>query len=121
MLQDYEFDVQHRPGKIHKNADALSRICCQTTSEDQSSIKLKETADINKSVIETAQKADPFCQFMVDFLRKSDLPDDPHHAKFVATHGDNFGTLQGILYFVGPHSTSSAIPMTERLVVPPNL
>jgi RNase H-like domain found in reverse transcriptase/Integrase zinc binding domain len=29
LLAEYEFDIQHRPGRIHNNADALSRICRQ--------------------------------------------------------------------------------------------
>ena len=29
LLAEYEFDIQHRPGRVHNNADALSRICRQ--------------------------------------------------------------------------------------------
>ena len=27
-LQDIQFDVQYKPGKLHGNADGLSRQCC---------------------------------------------------------------------------------------------
>ena len=29
MLGSYEFDIQHRAGKLHSNADALSRLPCR--------------------------------------------------------------------------------------------
>lgn len=33
-LSSYEFEIQHRPGKMHTNADALSRMPCRQCGKD---------------------------------------------------------------------------------------
>jgi len=35
LMEEYEFDIEHRPGKKHANADALSRRPCRQCSVDE--------------------------------------------------------------------------------------
>ena len=34
-LTSYQFDVKHRPGRTHSNADALSRIPCRQCGHEE--------------------------------------------------------------------------------------
>ena len=50
-LQQYDFHVQHRAGKLHSNADALSRPClnvckhCDRLEANETSIRIRESPD----------------------------------------------------------------------------
>jgi len=117
-LQEYEFEVRHRAGRNHTNVDALSRLCCQAESSSTDATQIQLTAS-DENGITAAQNIDPFCQMLMAFLTKGELPDRPQDAKFLATHGDNFSALNGTLYYLGPNQ--KGVVINERLVVPPNL
>jgi hypothetical protein len=53
-LQEYNMDIQHRPGRSHSNADALSRL---------------PIASVGLDSISASQQNDPFC---LDILKKLD-------------------------------------------------
>ena len=45
QLSEYSFDIQHRPGRKHQNADALSRTPCPPECKQCQRIRRKETSD----------------------------------------------------------------------------
>ena len=59
-LQQYDFHIQHRPGKLHGNADALSRPClntckhCDRLDTQEASICEREMSDCSSSLDEIA-------------------------------------------------------------------
>ena len=68
-LAEYDFEILHRPGKKHVNADVLSRhvaaaVRKHVTSPDTADADIKPQAEIllSKEVIEQAQAKDEFCQ-----------------------------------------------------------
>ena len=65
-LQEYEFDVVHRPGSKNQNADALSRL-------PLNAIFIK--SDHSKFELLNKQKADPDCQMLMQALEVG-VPDD---------------------------------------------
>ena len=59
QLQEYEFDVVHRPGSNNQNADALSRLPLNA---------IFIQSDHSKSELLNKQKADPDCQMLMKAL-----------------------------------------------------
>lgn len=51
-LSTYEIQVQHRPGKLHRNADALSRIPCKQCGSDFCISKIAKTRAQLRAVFE---------------------------------------------------------------------
>jgi len=72
ILEEFQFDIEHRPGRRHCNADGLSRRPCrQCTVED-------ESIDVNRIVIQPSSDqgtAEPGGSWSPDQLRK-DYADD---------------------------------------------
>ena len=60
-LQEYDFEVQYRPGKLHTNADAMPRIpAIQEILPVVSSTVLKTTesgVEVQKTIIYSAHNA----------------------------------------------------------------
>ena len=50
-LQEFEFDIVHRPGKAHGNADALSRLPCHQCGQDNHN-SLDKTAEVAVTALE---------------------------------------------------------------------
>jgi len=91
ILEEFQFTVQHRAGRLHTNADAMSRIPCRQCGQCVGKIVDDETvrgatvtaADENlidndslePSVLKTAQEADDDISQLIAF--KSSRPDAP--------------------------------------------
>eukprot|EP00731_Ephydatia_muelleri_P035359 Em0116g11a len=102
-LAEYEFTVQHRPGKKHTNADALSRVPCQDApAVNANSIPLDRTdswlSQLSKREISPPKhrhaplQADvsttPMQRVAMDIL--GPLPLTPRSNKYVLVIGDYF-------------------------------
>ena len=87
ILAEFDFDVIHRPGKQHGNADSLSRGHCQQCGED-----MELTLDLGSNVVMEStdncwtprwttgelirlQKADPDTQQMAQWINEGTLPE----------------------------------------------
>ena len=59
-MQQYDFHIQHRPGKLHGNADALSRPClntckhCDRLDTQEASLCERAMSDCSSSLDEIA-------------------------------------------------------------------
>ena len=56
-LEIYDFEIQHRPGKLHANADGLSReMLCEQCEIEHENPKKKRNIKVVKSVIDSQTK-----------------------------------------------------------------
>ena len=88
VLAAYEFEIQHRPGRQHRNADGLSRINCRQCgmaelsqglqNEDRHNVNTlydQNHADLGVVDIKTAQASDSDICKMKDYFSKGVRPD----------------------------------------------
>ena len=78
-LQEYDFDIQHHPGKSHGNADGLSRLPCDcrsslrretavaTTCQPVSTEKVRQIIVHGVSLVD-AQKEDPDLSCIINWM-----------------------------------------------------
>ena len=75
LLQQHDFDIVHRPGKIHGYADSLSG--CPFDTCDLSSL---QNEDSQVARTREMQRRDPDLSQMIDFIESDVLPIDDHCA-----------------------------------------
>ena len=76
LLGPYEFDIEHRPGKLHGNADALSRIPCTQCgdgiSSDECEFVEDQKAKAKKILMKIKQSQGKTSQHTVRAIRESE-------------------------------------------------
>ena len=79
-LQEYNFRVVHRPGKKHRNADALSRRPCEQcgrTDQEQATLEaldLLSVDDSTHSSLRQLQEDDPEIKFVLEAKESGQRP-----------------------------------------------
>jgi len=127
VLEEFHFTVEHRPGKSHANADALSRHPCRqfgmcTTHTDALNVCALQTGDNNdrhevwsSHAIKRAQKEDPdigpLYQALANHKEKprwETILSASQETKVYWTQWDRLTCLDGILYrrYSPPNSCS---------------
>jgi len=78
-LTEYDFEILHRPGKKHVNADVLSRYVAaavrkfpETLSDREADMKPLKEVSLTKEAIMQAQAEDRFCQQICQALIEGD-------------------------------------------------
>ena len=103
LLQQYDFNIVYRPGRIHGNADCLSRRpydSCEISSLKKEEPQTPHTQEM--------QRRDPELAAMIDFLENDILPTN-----------DNFYIGQdGLLYHIDFNRRRNARESFSQLVVP---
>ena len=66
-LQEYQFNIVHRPGKKHMNADALSRLPCQQCGRNS------HTSDTQVAMLTSGNMS---CGYTAQQLQSTQLADD---------------------------------------------
>ncbi|XP_065670064.1 uncharacterized protein LOC136088898 [Hydra vulgaris] len=111
ILQSYNFEIAYRSGKIHGNADGLSR--CSYNTVATMTVPGKSIDHLVKE-----QRSDPYYARLVTYLTKRELPDDLKEAKKVlAMEGSYHLDENGLLF----HHESKVSRNLTQLVVPQSL
>ena len=96
LLQHYDFNIVHRPGRIHVNADCLSRRpydSCEISSLKKEEPQTPHTQEM--------QRRDPELAAMIDFLENDILPINDKYARKILLKSHNFYIGQdGLLYHI---------------------
>ena len=55
-LHEYDFKIEHRKGRLHNNADVLSRRPCEVGCNHCQRVEQKEHIQVKQSVVEPADE-----------------------------------------------------------------
>ena len=106
-------NIVHRPGRIHGNADCLSRR--PYDSREVSSLKKEEPQTPHTQEM---QRKDPELAAMIDFLENDILPTNDKVARKILLTSDNFYIGQdGLLYHIDFNRRRNARESFSHLVV----
>ena len=126
FLQQFNFEILHRSGNKHQNADALSRR--EYTPVTISSLKMDEEASpfqiINSSVLRIIklQGKDKDLKSIINYLKNDILPESNTDArKLLLTIENYFLDDNGVLYHILHSHLSPTQQLVEQLVIPESL
>ena len=116
LIQQHDFEIRHRPGASHGNADALSRRPYNFKSPP---ISAYDVPGVQTSRVRELQRRDPDLADLILYLESSTLPDKDSVARsLLLTIDDYFLSEDGLLFHLwtprGPRHTSTY----QQLVIP---
>ena len=79
ILSEFDFDVQHRPGRLHRNADALSRLPCRQCGfhqgfDENATVSMVKSVSYSPFSIKSLQENDGDLQKIKSWLDKNARP-----------------------------------------------
>ena len=112
-LQGYDYSITHKPGRLHSNADAISRI-------PQATVNVATVAETSqRQTIINLQGEDSNLKPLVHYLRNKKVSSedpDPNYTKKVAS--DYFLDAEGMLCHVYVPSRKGRPRVIEQIVIP---
>ena len=116
MLQQYDFDVIHRPGCQNSDADALSRGPCLTTN-----LSALQQSDPEIDEIHEKLRKDPELSEIIHHIQDDILPSNDAKARRIFLKSDSFYISQdGFLHHLGHHNQKCRDAFSQ-LVVPQSM
>lgn len=122
-LEPFDYDIEYRPGRIHSNVDALSRLdsdqypCEKPIKSISTYVCAMETAASSR--IQSLQETDEVLGPIRKYLQERHLPGDNKIAQDVVTEAAGYELVEGILYRSVPTPNMLKRGKTElRLAVP---
>lgn len=117
LIQQFDFDIVHRPGAVNGNADALSRRPYGTYS-----LNSLESSGFQAQQIFNFQRRDPNLTDLIDYLECDRLPQDNTRAKRVLLSEDiYFLDDNNLLYHIDVSDKRGRKGCHAQLVLPPPL
>eukprot|EP00731_Ephydatia_muelleri_P003480 Em0001g3480a len=131
-LAEYEFTVQHCPGKKHTNADALSRVPCQDApAVNANSIPLDRTdswlSQLSKREIRELQSRDEGIEQVIEWVEHPKTqpqrcpPSASHVMKSLWAQKKYLEVIDGVLYRRWEDAGGGGLNKCFQLVIPPSL
>ena len=118
-LQSYTFNIKHRSGKQHGNADALSRM---PHPDEPPTIETNayaiESPGLQLDGVRELQKQDPNLQDLIDYFDKGSMPEDSTGARRLMATIDNYVYEEGILYHLDSAKVRCRVNLSKQLVIP---
>jgi transposase InsO family protein len=104
-LSEYDFEIEHKAGKKHVNADCLSRhLASVTTARDRKSFDDKLGEELTRETVFTTQQQDAYCKELI--------------TKVQAGIGSDYLISEDGLLYVGPDLEHAKLVIPEKLRQP---
>ena len=134
-VQEYQFTVIYKPGRLHSNVDPLSRINHEEVDEEEQLIcpemfALDEDTDRSDSTqpllfneLKELQGKDSFCAPIIEYLKNRVLPEDGANARRLLKEIGDFMLVDGILYHLDypPGKGLKKDRLVQQTVIPDKL
>ena len=116
LIQQHDFEIRHRPGASHANADALSR---RPYTLPPPSISAYDTPGVQIARVRELQHRDPDLADLIAYLETSKLPHDNASARsLLLTIDDYFLSSDGLLFHLWTPTGSRRKTTYQQLVIP---
>lgn len=117
LIQQFDFEILHRPGTFNGNADGLSR-----RSYGKCSLNALSSVGLQLDQISTHQRKDPEIGEIIDYLQNDFLPEDNARAKRVLLSEDVYFVDENLLLFhLDSRGRKGYKEIHAQLVLPPPL
>lgn len=119
LIQQYDFEIRHRPGAANANADALSR---RPYTVPPPSISAYDVPGVQTDRIRELQRRDPDLSDLIQYLETSKLPVQNGAARTVLLIVDDYFLSEDglLLHIWTPRNRRRATPC-QQLVIPTSL
>ena len=97
-MQDFSFDVLHKPGRLHQNVDALTRMPVAFVNAIDASFT--STFGFSLDRIKVSQQSDSYFSMFYFYLRDQRLPTNAYKRRLVLSLYKRFVLRNDLLYFV---------------------
>ena len=116
LVQQYDFDIQHRPGVAHGNADALSR---RPYAPPSLTISAYDAPGVQIERVRDFQRRDSDLADLIQYLESSKLPDKDSIARsLLLTIDDYFLSEDGLLFHLWTPKGRRRTTTHQQLVIP---
>ena len=117
-LQEVDLTIHYRPGRVNKNADALSRQPLTDVVEEDNLFgiiaNLRVGPDVSSrggdSNLVDEQRGDPELAEIIQYLSNGVLPDDDKRARELALTKSQYSIVDRVLYHVAKDGTLRIVP-----------
>lgn len=117
LIQQFNFDIVHRPGAANGNADALSR-----RSYGSYSLNAFDSAGFQPKAVFTFQRKDPSIMEIIEYLETTQLPSNQNRARQILLAEDIYFLDEfGLLYRLDTTAKRASKSRHAQLVIPPPL
>ena len=119
LVQQYDFEIQHRPGTAHTNADALSR---RPYNLPPPSLSAYDVPGVQTSRVRELRRRDRDLSDLIQYLANSKLPENNSNARsLLLTVDDYFLSEDGLLFHLWTPKDRRRATTHQQLVVPTTL
>ena len=116
LVQQYDFDIQHHPGAVHGNADALSRRQYAPLSL---TISAYDVPGVQTERVRDFQRRDPDLADLIQYLESSKPSDKDGIARsLLLTIDDYFLSEDGLLFYLWNPKGRRRTTTHQQLVIP---
>lgn len=117
-LSNYNFDIVHRPGINHENADVPSRPPIISLS---TSMFVAAKAPESEFDIKSAQKDDAFCAACIKYLKTGALPTDTKLSQLITSYAGSLTLKDDLLLYIDAPVKHHTREASLRLYIPKSL
>ncbi|CAG2203350.1 Transposon Ty3-G Gag-Pol polyprotein,Retrovirus-related Pol polyprotein from transposon opus,Retrovirus-related Pol polyprotein from transposon 297,Retrovirus-related Pol polyprotein from transposon 17.6,Transposon Ty3-I Gag-Pol polyprotein [Mytilus edulis] len=118
-LQEYDLTIEYRAGKLHGNADGLSRR--GETQNVVAGLTEISPAGLQLDVIKDLQIKDPNLRPIINYLKDGNLPEQITNARKVMACSPDYELFDGILHHFWTPGPRKRKHVRKQLVVPRSL